>query len=635
MRLQDRFQLDEQRNILFINFAGLRIESREQVDDMERHVREAYERQGRRIYAVVNYEGTEVAPELIDDYGERIKWLSERYGIATVRYSSSGATRSVLRYLGAAKDLESNIFASREAAIRAIQEIEDRRADRQEIRQADRESSALNWFDPRRSVIGKLMAVWFLTALFLLADSGVSWAAVVVFIAAACVTALVAHFKVVRPLRRMESFARQMVGGGGMEPLIVESEDEAGQLAQALNGTAKQLRHDIERLSGLYHISLMMGTGTETDKIGELLTRKIARLLDAEMCVILLYDEREKVISAQLPGFGVNEGTLRQLRSELSGKSIATWVFNTGESYLTNDAGNDPIISREVAAALGVREMLAVPLQAGERRLGTLEVMNKPGGFLEEDKQLVTIFAAQAAQLLANAQLFQQSLANERLAAVGELVTGFAHEVRNPLCGITTTLSALERKLEDRETVKPFVEVVKSEADRLNQLMERLLEHSRPVKLSGELTDIRDIINEAIAEFSEKAESLGVRLHFDSTESTSKLRLDRLKMRGVFVNLLDNALQHTSGGGKVRVTVSTTNDGGTKRLQIEVRDTGCGIAPEEIGKIFDPFFTTRPSGTGLGLAITRKTIHDHGGTINVQSEQERGTSFVINLPLLQ
>src|SRR5262249_16437868 len=204
---------------------------------------------------------------------------------------------------------------------------------------------------------------------------------------------------------------------------------------------------------------------------------------------------------------------------------------------------------------------------------------------------------AQAAQLLANAQMFGQMIASERLAAVGELVTGVAHEVRNPLCGITTTLSALERKLEDRESVKPFLDVVKTEADRLNQLMERLLEHSRPVRPDAELTDIRQIIREAAAELADKAASKGVRLHCDCGEQPIKLRLDRLKMHGVFVNLLDNALQHTDRGGEARVSVST-DEAETGRLRIEVHDTGAGIASEEIGKIFDPFFTTRPSGTG-------------------------------------
>jgi hypothetical protein len=102
--MRERFVLDQQQNILFINFAGLKIESQEQVDEMEEIVHRIYGTHGRRFYAVVNYEGTEIAPEIIDCYGERIKKLYDLYGIATVRYSSSGFTRSVLRYLGAASD---------------------------------------------------------------------------------------------------------------------------------------------------------------------------------------------------------------------------------------------------------------------------------------------------------------------------------------------------------------------------------------------------------------------------------------------------------------------------------------------------------------------------------------------------
>lgn len=629
--MRERFVLDPAQNILFINFAGLKIESRAQVDEMAEHVRGAYLRQGRRFYAIVNYEGTEIAPDVVDYYGEQIKTLADDYGLATMRYSASGLTRSVLRYLGAAKDLESNIYATRAEAINAIQEIERRW-------QAKPSASFWALLQPRRSVLAKLLLGWAgaLLALFAAVVSPTQsrvLLAFVVLLIVICLSAALLFFEVLKPLRQMESFARGLIAGNTFEPLAVQKQDEVGQLARALNETGQQLRRDIERLSGLYHISLLMSTGTEVGKLNELLTRKVARLLDAEMCVILLYDDHERALSAQLPAYGVDDEKLRQLRATLTDKTIATWVFTTGEAYLTNDPAQDPLISHEAAALLGARQLLAVPLQAGERKLGTLEVLNKPGGFHEDDKQLVTIFAAQAAQLLANAQLFQQVIANERLAAVGELVAGVAHEVRNPLCGITTTLSALERKLSDRESLKPFVDVMKTEADHLNQLMERLLEHSRPARFDAAPTDLRNIIEEVLAEFARKAESQGVTLTSRCQATQTRLRLDRLKMHGVFVNLLDNALQHATAGGEICVQLSTASDAAEERLQIEISDNGCGIPPENLGKIFAPFFTTRPSGTGLGLAITRKTVHDHGGTISVQSEPHKGSSFIINLPV--
>src|SRR5882762_11287787 len=151
--LRERFILDEDENILFINFADLRIESREQVDELARLVGEAVEAKGKRVYSVVNYEGTEISPEIMEYYGERIKNLGERYAISTVRYSSSGFTRSVLRYLGAAVDLESNTFTTRDEAIRAIREIENRRLGRNVI-------TARALLGLHRSILGKLLLGW-------------------------------------------------------------------------------------------------------------------------------------------------------------------------------------------------------------------------------------------------------------------------------------------------------------------------------------------------------------------------------------------------------------------------------------------------------------------------------------------
>jgi PAS domain S-box-containing protein len=770
--MRERFHLDRERKILFIDLARLKIESREQVDEMARLVYEAFQQQGGRIYAVVNYEGTEIAPEIIDYYGERIKRLHDLYGLATVRYSSSGLTRSVLRYLGAAQDLESNIFATREEAIRAIEEMAIRS-------QAVTRSSVWRLINPRRSIFGKLLLASLLIVAVLLGGYGfaqalklapeqlgmmriATGAAILGALAAMLVAGLILSRAVLQPLQRMQRLAHRLIAGTVFEPVQTRSRDEIGQLVRAFNEAGLHLRQEIERLSGLYHISLMMGTGTEVSKICQLLTRKVARLLRAEMCLILLYDERERSLQAQLPAYGVSDEHLRLLRAPLDEQNLAAQVFKTGEAYLTNQAQTDPLISSSARELLGVRTMLAVPLLAGNRALGTLEVMNKQGGFLEEDKRLATIFASQAAHLLFQAQLFEQLreseeryrqifesaldglyrsttdgqlvtvnpalvkmlgyrrpeellganlmhdllmdqtaarqlreelaacgqaldvecklrrrsgeavsarlsvrvvtdqanqesyhlgivkditeqkrlaeqlILSERLAAVGELVAGVAHEVRNPLFGITTTLSALSRRLSDRETVQPYLEVVKVEAERLNYLMEQLLEHSRPIWLDEEPADLGNVIRDAMDQFSEQARQRGVTLTFDCPAGVPSLRFDRRKMHGVFINLLDNALQHTQAGGQVRIAIESLPNSSAARepqeLQITISDTGTGIPTENLSRVFDPFFTTRARGTGLGLAITRKTIHDHGGTITVHSEMERGTTFTIRLP---
>ncbi|HXG94671.1 MAG TPA: ATP-binding protein [Blastocatellia bacterium] len=639
--MQNRFILDRKENILFINFADLRIESREQVDEFARIVREAYRAQGRRLYAIVNYEGTEITPEIIDYYGEVIKELQDRYAIRTVRYSSNGFTRSALRYLGAAKDLESNTYATREEAVRAIQELESRSI-------ADSKATISAMLNPRRSILGKVALVWsaLIAVLFVVyfcvtisindpqqiaTIRAATITTMAMLVIAAAMTGAVLFFTLIKPLRRMEAVARRLAVAGVFEPVEAKADTEIDRLARALNEASAELRRDIERLSGLYHISLMIGTGTEVSKICELLTRKTARLLGAEMCVILLYDERDQSIRAQLPAYGIDDEKVRLLRSRLGERSLAAFVFKTGEPYLTNDVTSDSHADNEAARALGVKNVLAVPLQAGERLLGVIDVMNKESGFVEEDRRLVTIFASQAAQILANAQLFKQLIVSERLAAVGELIAGVAHEVRNPLFGITTTLSALSHRLEDREAVRPFIDVVMTEVDRLNHLMEQLLEHSRPARLD-EVVDIRGVIEEVLGEFSAQAREKKITVEFHCAESLPGLRLDRRKMHGVFTNLLDNALQHTAPDGCVRVAVEVVENGRAE-IEIELSDTGAGIAPENLNRVFDPFFTTRATGTGLGLAIVRKTIHDHGGAIAVRSEVGKGTAFSIHLPV--
>jgi PAS domain S-box-containing protein len=766
MELQDRFIFDSGENILFINLAELRIESRAQVDEICRVTTRIIEEHGSRSYSIVNYENTEIAPAIMDYYGERIKELYDRYSLTTVRYSSSGFTRSVLRYLGAAKDLESNTFTTREEAIRAIQELKDRSRTGKNI-----PVHAL--FDPRHGLLGKFLIGWAILFCCLVAAyfGGRIWlaaeyqepfklavaSAFLAFLATAVVSGAILFINVIRPLRQMEEVAARLSIGGIVEPMKVTRYDEVGQLAGTINEAAQQLQQDIERLSGLYHISLMMGTGTEVSQICELLTRKIARLLDAEVCVILLYNERDNCIHAQAPAYGMEDDLLSSLSFDPDEKSIVTWVYQSGEPYLTNDARRDPLLS---AKAIGnIREILAVPLKAGQRMLGTLEVINKPGGFLEEEKRLVTIFASQAAHLLQNAQLFeqvreseeryrqifesavdglyrstpdgdlvnvnpalaamlgyaepgelqginlmkdlfvdqnegarqlgrlketgqirdlecdlqrrsndamparisiravkdgtdnqmyhlgiikdvteqkrlaQQLIVSERLAVVGELVAGVAHEVRNPLCGITTTLSALNRRLEDRQALKPYLDVVMTEVGRLNYLMEQLLEHSRPVRLDGDESALRNAIAAVLEEFRSQADEKGVTLSMESFDLVPSLRVDRRKMHGVFTNLVENALQHTEPGGRVRLSANgTPRSNGFADVEIEVTDTGAGIAAENLSKVFEPFFTTRATGIGLGLAIVRKTIHDHGGTIAVRSIPNEGTTFVIKLP---
>jgi signal transduction histidine kinase len=143
------------------------------------------------------------------------------------------------------------------------------------------------------------------------------------------------------------------------------------------------------------------------------------------------------------------------------------------------------------------------------------------------------------------------------------------------------------------------------------------------------------LVTQVVEEFRGQADQKGVALMMEGFDRVPSLRVDRRKMHGVFANLVENALQHTESGGCVRLAVAgngIVKGNGATEVEIEVADTGAGIAAENLNKVFEPFFTTRATGIGLGLAIVRKTIHDHGGTIGVRSIINHGTTFVIALP---
>jgi signal transduction histidine kinase len=223
----------------------------------------------------------------------------------------------------------------------------------------------------------------------------------------------------------------------------------------------------------------------------------------------------------------------------------------------------------------------------------------------------------------------------ERLAALGRLVAGVAHEVRNPLATIRLRIQMCERATTN-SNVRESCAVALEEIERLNGMVNRLLSFSRPVHLQKESINLSRLVQQRLDSFSDKAQRAGVKIVGNFSRYGKPAQVDQNRMAQVFDNVILNAIEAMSdSGGTLRVSVSSEMNASATAWQtcVEFRDAGKGITTDTLHRIFDPFFTTKPSGTGLGLSICHELVRAHGGEIHVESVEGQGTVVHITIPL--
>ncbi len=221
------------------------------------------------------------------------------------------------------------------------------------------------------------------------------------------------------------------------------------------------------------------------------------------------------------------------------------------------------------------------------------------------------------------------------LSEAGILASGLAHEIRNPLNSIKINVQLLqediEDAIEDEELKKDFRETISSityEIGRLNELMTNFLTYARPTQLQKEVFDLTDFLNEMVNFMKVEAEAKGIKVEYNFPKEKMLFDGDRQKLRQSLMNILKNAIQILSEGGRVKVSLKNMRD----LYLIEIEDNGPGMTEEFLNQIFVAFSSQRKGGTGLGLSITKKFIDAHGGGIKVESKVGEGTKFTIILP---
>lgn len=307
--------------------------------------------------------------------------------------------------------------------------------------------------------------------------------------------------------------------------------------------------------------------------------------------------------------------------------------------------GNIPELNKVINTMSQLEAEVSIPLVLKGQLIGMINLSHKFNKdiYSHEDIELLSTLANQTAIAIENARLYEDLKKSksyirraDRLASLGTLTAGLAHEIRNPLVAIKTFTQLLPERLEDEEFRNHFLNIASGEVDRISALVTELLEFARPSEPKFELENINEILDGMILLISSETKSKHINIVKDYGTDLSSVTIDREQMKQVFLNMLLNAIEATPGNGKIVVkTRSFIKPDGEPYIQIEFTDNGCGIAPEYLEDIFTPFFTMKEKGSGLGLSISNQIIQDHKGYIDVESQLNKGTSFFINLPINQ
>jgi two-component system sensor histidine kinase AtoS len=238
-------------------------------------------------------------------------------------------------------------------------------------------------------------------------------------------------------------------------------------------------------------------------------------------------------------------------------------------------------------------------------------------------------------------QLEERERLRDRLASLGEMAAGIAHELKNPLAGIEVMAGLLRRQVPDSKDAQSLLADIMSEAKLANAIVVEMLEFVRPIRLQVERTDLAEVLHQAITLAESKARRGDTSVTLDLAPDLPEIEGDRHQLCQVFTNLLTNAFEALDGQGVIAITAAVAPletdpavaHAPTPTVVVEVADNGPGVPAELTDRIFNPFFTSKPQGTGLGLAIVSKIVDAHDGRIDVSSSPEAGARFRITVPI--
>ncbi|MBI2455832.1 MAG: response regulator [candidate division NC10 bacterium] len=411
---------------------------------------------------------------------------------------------------------------------------------------------------------------------------------------------------------------------------------EQRRLIRELEEGDARRRREIGTVASMGDALSKMGGPTE---LPDDLVRKIATALGAEGVAFSLLDEarNELVLTAHhgLPQAIVDEVAQRGLSAAEC--TMACPVHSHGSVVIEKDASLDSRPCTRAFRAAGVNLFLGVPLRAQNELIGCIVVLSLSGGvppFTSEDREFLEAIGHLIGNAIQARRMEQQARDAEKLAAVGELAAGVAHELGNVLAVVGGAAQYLLANTDTASPSRQYLEAIHRNVAAGDRIIKGLLSFARPSPPCLDATDILPILEQACLLLEGEMAKARVTVSRDYWPGSLEVLADAQQMQQVFLNILLNAIQAMPRGGMV--TLRTFLEPPLlpwAGARVEIADTGNGIPAEYLHRVFDPFFTTRERGTGLGLSVSRRIVAAHGGELGVESQKGRGTRFTIRLPM--
>jgi signal transduction histidine kinase len=373
---------------------------------------------------------------------------------------------------------------------------------------------------------------------------------------------------------------------------------------------------------------------------------RIKELFGADR-VILLHTYPDSNVFSLAFSLGYDPGTLTGVHLTQRDR-LAKWLL-TNETALVVEQDQEVMsylgaAEREMLKRLDVR--VCAPMLALNRLAGVMLLSSTQEGWRlgEEDLNLMSALLTQAGIAFESAYLsqFQQDRMRrlyraERLATVGELAASVAHEIRNPMTAIRSTVQYLLREFDDGNPKRELVQGVIAEVDRIDRIVDGLLSLTRRAEFTPSKISLAHLIGQSLLLIRAQAQEQAIEIIWPPPQE-AYVMADAAQLKQLTLNLVMNAIQAMPNGGRLQIDLSVRSQviglpGEREWAVISISDTGCGIPPEIMDRVFDPFFTTKPGGTGLGLSTCYAIVKQHDGDLEIKSQANEGATVNVRLPL--